>query len=172
LAEAEEIFLGQDHAATSAVSRSLIAWQRLRLLPRLINQAVGDALSDLLFVDAILSLQNWTFIEWDSMYQDLPSRQCKIRVRDRKVVETNHDETKVLAPLSLQQAIDQVVSSLESQDNLPVRAFVRPSGTEDVVRVYAEAPTQSDADNLAYKVASFVYDLCAGVGDRPILSLV
>jgi phosphoacetylglucosamine mutase len=29
------------------------------------------------------------------------------------------------------------------------RCFVRPSGTEDCVRVYAEAATQSDADALA-----------------------
>ena len=32
-------------------------------------------------------------------------------------------------------------------------AFVRPSGTEDVVRVYAEAATQADADALALKTA-------------------
>ena len=29
------------------------------------------------------------------------------------------------------------------------RCFVRPSGTEDVVRVYAEAETQADSDKLA-----------------------
>ena len=36
------------------------------------------------------------------------------------------------------------------------RAFVRPSGTEDVVRVYAEAETQEEADELAQKVAAHV----------------
>ena len=33
------------------------------------------------------------------------------------------------------------------------RCFIRPSGTEDVVRVYAEASTQEAADGLAYSVA-------------------
>lgn len=33
------------------------------------------------------------------------------------------------------------------------RAFVRPSGTEDVVRVYAEAGTQAAAEELAAAVA-------------------
>ena len=36
------------------------------------------------------------------------------------------------------------------------RAFVRPSGTEDVVRVYAEAATNAQADDLAAEVANLV----------------
>ena len=47
------------------------------------------------------------------------------------------------------------------------RCFVRPSGTEDVVRVYAEARTQADADALALVAAQAVYDIAGGVGDRP-----
>jgi len=44
---------------------------------------------------------------------------------------------------------------------------LRPSGTEDVVRVYAEADTQTNADMLAKEVASLVFDLCDGIGARP-----
>lgn len=47
------------------------------------------------------------------------------------------------------------------------RAFVRPSGTEDVVRVYAEAATQSAADDLARLVARHVHSIAAGVGPSP-----
>jgi phosphoacetylglucosamine mutase len=36
------------------------------------------------------------------------------------------------------------------------RAFVRPSGTEDIVRVYAEAETQDAANSLAHKVSDLV----------------
>lgn len=36
------------------------------------------------------------------------------------------------------------------------RCFVRPSGTEDVVRIYAEAATQSSAMTLAKSVAQLV----------------
>ena len=36
------------------------------------------------------------------------------------------------------------------------RCFVRPSGTEDVVRVYAEASTVEAADSLAKSVAQLV----------------
>jgi phosphomannomutase len=51
---------------------------------------------------------------------------------------------------------------------------VRPSGTEDVVQVYAEAATQDAADKLA-RVACHVHSAvhqpcastCAGVGSLP-----
>jgi phosphoacetylglucosamine mutase len=44
----------------------------------------------------------------------------------------------------------------------------RPSGTEDIVRVYAEADTQSNADELAIHVASAVHRLAGGVGSPPV----
>ena len=47
------------------------------------------------------------------------------------------------------------------------RAFVRPSGTEDVVRVYAEASSQEAADQLALHVARQVHKVAGGVGERP-----
>ena len=39
------------------------------------------------------------------------------------------------------------------------RSFVRPSGTEDVVRVYAEAETKEEADKLAQAVADIVQEM-------------
>ena len=44
------------------------------------------------------------------------------------------------------------------------RSFIRPSGTEDVIRVYAEASTQDEADRLAKSVANLV-DKFLGVGN-------
>jgi len=45
--------------------------------------------------------------------------------------------------------------------------FYRPSGTEDVVRIYAEADNQQNADKLAIEVATIVYDTAGGEGKRP-----
>ena len=45
--------------------------------------------------------------------------------------------------------------------------FSRPSGTEDVVRIYAEADSQANADQLAHRVALKVYELANGVGPLP-----
>ena len=34
------------------------------------------------------------------------------------------------------------------------RSFVRPSGTEDVVRVYAESTTRENTDQLAFEIGN------------------
>lgn len=46
----------------------------------------------------------------------------------------------------------------------------RPSGTEDVVRVYAECENENDLKKLIVDVASLVYKLAGGVGPEPKLS--
>ncbi|CAL4952390.1 unnamed protein product [Urochloa decumbens] len=127
------------------------AAMRLMAATQLINQAVGDALSGLLLVEAILQYKRWSFQNWCELYSDLPSRQLKVKVVDRSSIVTTDAETKVSQPSSLQELIDK-----ETANYTQGRCFVRPSGTEDVVRVYAEASTQVEADSLAKSVAHHV----------------
>ena len=131
-------------------SAARVALRRLQLLPALVNQAVGDALSDLLLVDAILTLQGRSLTDWHNLYQDLPSRQSKVMVPDRTVIQTNDNETKCWQPAGLQDDLDRAMQAAAG------RTFVRPSGTEDVVRVYAEAPTQDKANALAQQAEEIV----------------
>jgi phosphoacetylglucosamine mutase len=146
---------------SAIASPAAMALQRLKVLPSLVNQAVGDALSDLLLVDAILHIQQWTAQDWNSMYTDLPSRQSVVKVHDRSKILTNENETICLAPTGVQTALDQACRELQG------RAFIRPSGTEDVVRIYAEAVTREAADELASRAAAIVHRLCGGVGVLP-----
>ncbi|KAH6792566.1 phosphoglucosamine mutase-like protein [Perilla frutescens var. hirtella] len=124
---------------------------RLLAVSRLINQAVGDALSGLFLVEAILKHMGWSIHKWNELYQDLPSRQLKVKVVDRTAVITENAETKVVNPAGIQEAIDA-----EAVIYPKGRCFIRPSGTEDVVRVYAEASTQEAADSLANSVLRLV----------------
>jgi phosphomannomutase len=66
---------------------------------------------------------------------------------------------------NFQGAIDVGVISV---DDVNARSFVRPSGTEDVVRVYAEASTQEKADQLTLKVMQIVHEIAGGVGSLPM----
>ncbi|CAM9771735.1 unnamed protein product [Ascophyllum nodosum] len=136
--------------------------RRLLASAALINQAVGDALSDLLFCEAILRLKRWDCKEWAAMYTDLPSRQAKTAVADRSVIVCNVDETRALEPKGLQAALNDIMALAPSG-----RVFVRPSGTEDVVRVYAEADTQEHADTLCLKAMQTIWFFAKGVGERP-----
>ena len=123
------------------------ALRRLFWSTVLVNQAIGDALSDAMFVEAALALQGWDVRAWDAMYDDLPSVQAKLVVPDRKLVRVSADETRVLEPPALQAAIDALVAAAPRG-----RAFVRPSGTEDVVRTYAEAADAASARILSEAV--------------------
>lgn len=128
----------------------------------LINQTVGDAISDMLVIEAVLALKGLAVHHWDAMYTDLPNRQLKVKVADRRVIDTADAERCAVSPPGLQEAINALVKKYSLS-----RAFVRPSGTEDVVRVYAEADTQGNADTLAYEVSLAVYQLAGGVGEEP-----
>ncbi|KAG6814068.1 hypothetical protein H0H92_003115 [Tricholoma furcatifolium] len=126
-------------------------------LTQLINQTVGDALSDMLLVEVVLSHRSYTGEEWDSLYVDLPNRLVKVTVADRNAFRTENAERRLVSPPGLQAMIDELVRRYEGG-----RAFVRPSGTEDVVRVYAEAVVRAQADELAFRVAGLVYDEARG----------
>lgn len=127
------------------------AAKRLWAVASVMNQAVGDALSGLLLVEAILQHMGWSVDKWNKVYDDLPSRQLKVKVADRSAVVTTNAETSVEKPPGLQQAITALTAKYGEG-----RCFVRPSGTEDVVRVYAEASTLDEADGLADSVAKVV----------------
>ena len=136
--------------------------KRFELLMNVINETVGDAISDMLLVESILHLRGWDVADWNEAYHDLPNRLMKVKVTDRSVFETTDAERKCVKPDGLQAAVDSLVSA-----NPSFRSFVRPSGTEDAVRVYAEADTRANADQLASDVCRAVYDIAGGVGDRP-----
>ncbi|OQE14578.1 hypothetical protein PENFLA_c037G10669 [Penicillium flavigenum] len=127
------------------------ALESLQALTDLINQAVGDALSDALLVEAILAHKGWSPKEWLGTYTDLPSRLVRVEVNDRSIFKAYDAERKLESPPGLQATIE----SLQSRYNKG-RSFARASGTEDAVRVYAEAASRSEADDLATRVANAV----------------
>nr|CAD7262585.1 unnamed protein product [Timema shepardi] len=108
---------------------------RLADLIDVINETVGDALSDMLLVEV-----------------------------DRRAIETTDAERKCDKPPGLQDTIDSLVAKFKNG-----RAFVRPSGTEDIVRVYAEADTQANTDLLAALVTQSVHKMAGGMGEPPAI---
>ncbi|KAF2843386.1 phosphoacetylglucosamine mutase [Patellaria atrata CBS 101060] len=127
------------------------ALETLQALTDLINQTVGDALSDLLLVEVILAHKSWSPKEWNNTYVDLPNRLVKVEVADRNIFRAVDAERKLEAPEGAQVRIDELVGKYKAG-----RSFARASGTEDAVRVYAEAATRGEADDLANKVAQIV----------------
>jgi len=139
------------------------AGSKLEQLMNVINETVGDAISDMLLVESILHVKGWSVQDWSKAYTDLPNRLMKVTVADRTVFRTTDAERRCVSPAGLQDAVDQLVT----RGGPSHRSFVRPSGTEDAVRVYAEADTRENADALAIDVCRAVFDMAGGVGNRP-----
>ena len=137
-----------EHAKTAIENG---ACMKLKILMSLINQCVGDALSDLLLVEAVLADENLSMAEWDEQYHELPNQQAKLKVADRSIYITTAADTKLLEPAWLQPKIDELVDATKQG-----RAFVRPSGTEDVVRIYAEAESTSEMKLLVASITSLL----------------
>ena len=132
----------QEHALESLVA-----------LTDLVNQAVGDAISDLLLTEVSLSHKCWDPQQWKNTYFDLPNRLERVEVEDRSLFVTEDADRKLVSPPGAQDYINK-------QQRLYVkgRSFARASGTEDAVRVYAEAHSQAEAERLAHAVAGMVRD--------------
>jgi phosphoacetylglucosamine mutase len=142
------------------------ASNKLLLTIDLINETVGDAISDMLLVETILHAKGWDLKDWLKTYDDLPNLQQKVKVQDRNVFETADAERICVKPEGLQDKLNNLVKTYKRG-----RAFVRPSGTEDVVRVYAEAADTDDVQNLAAEVSMLVFEMAGGVGEKPTAQL-
>eukprot|EP00808_Paulinella_micropora_P026438 g44014.t1 len=153
----------REHFAEAASSEDEVkakAGARLQAVDNVLNPYIGDAVSALLLVVAILEGERKGLDDWAAFYKDLPSRMLKMRVRDRTVVRTTNAERTCTSPPGLQEGIDKLVKAKKSKAR---RCFVRPSGTEDVVRVYAEADTQEEADRLAEDAKQLVFQLAGAL---------
>lgn len=149
----------------------------------MINETVGDAISDMLLVETILHTNGWDVKDWLATYTELPNIQQKILVADRNVIRVADADRNCVTPDGLQDEIDRLVAKYPKG-----RSFVRPSGTEDVVRIYAEAATREvifvlefsfsvfvisnfvsiqDTDKLAAEVSLITHRMAGGIGREP-----
>uniref|UniRef100_A0A182JYP4 Phosphoacetylglucosamine mutase n=1 Tax=Anopheles christyi TaxID=43041 RepID=A0A182JYP4_9DIPT len=129
----------------------------------LTNETVGDAISDMLLVETVLHAKGWNLEDWLASYTDLPNVLEKVYLADRNVITVTDADRIVESPEGLQDSINEIVAKFPKG-----RSFVRPSGTEDIVRVYAEADTRANTVQLAFEVANLVFDRAGGVGSRPV----
>ncbi|CAI1940017.1 hypothetical protein SEUBUCD650_0E00270 [Saccharomyces eubayanus] len=130
---------------------NLLALNTLNCFAKLINQTVGDAISDMLAVLATLSILQMAPTDWDREYTDLPNKLVKCIVPDRSIFQTTDQERKLQNPAGLQTKIDSVIAKYPMG-----RSFVRASGTEDAVRVYAECEDPTKLDQFCNEIVEYV----------------
>ncbi|KXN67226.1 hypothetical protein CONCODRAFT_43113 [Conidiobolus coronatus NRRL 28638] len=128
----------------------------------LVSHTSGDALSNMLMVEAILTHKQWSLASWDNLYTDLPSKLTKISVVDRSLFTTINSGVQLSKPEGLQPIIDDITSQF-----FKGRAFVLPSEYEDLVNIYSEAGIESDCESLSNQIVALIYNQVGGKGAIP-----
>lgn len=120
------------------------------------NKTTGDSLSAMICTEASLKLMNMTLLELYDIYNELPSINLKVEVKDKLQFKANENELQLIEPLEIQNFIDKTIKEFQK-----ARCFVRPSGTEDIVRIYAEAASEQEALKIATIVKDKINELYA-----------
>jgi phosphoglucosamine mutase len=103
----------------------------------------GDGLLTGLALLSRMSATGASLAELASVVHRLPQTLVNVPVTDRLAVVESHE-------------VAQAVNEVETELGDTGRVLLRPSGTEQLVRVMVEAPTQEQADEVAARLAAVV----------------
>jgi phosphoglucosamine mutase len=107
------------------------------------HATTGDGLLTALALMARMRATDASLAELVSIVQKLPQVLINVPVRDRLAVSESDE-------------VADAVNAAEEELGDDGRVLLRPSGTEQLVRVMVEAPTQDQADAVADRLATVV----------------
>jgi phosphoglucosamine mutase len=105
----------------------------------------GDGLLTALHLMSRIAATGTPFGELAAVVTRLPQVLVNVKVADKAAVAASHD-------------VAAAVAAGEAELGETGRVLLRPSGTEQLVRVMVEAPTQELADTIAHQIAKVVAD--------------
>jgi phosphoglucosamine mutase len=111
------------------------------------HATTGDGLLTGLALLSRMRATGSSLAELAAVVRRLPQTLVNVPVRDRLAVAASNE-------------VAAAVNAVEAELGGTGRVLLRPSGTEQLVRVMVEAPTQDQADEVATRLAGVV----AGVG--------
>lgn len=122
------------------------------------SQTTGDALIDFALIELTLKFLNLTIKDWDAFYELSPSACthiiCKKSHLQHFQTHPEHEQY-LMKPISLQKQIEEIVHQIDFKHG---RCFVRPSGCEPLIRIYAEAETSQKMQQIIYQVKHIVQE--------------
>lgn len=125
-------------------------YKYLEQLEKFFHPTIGDGVMDMLAVLFILQETNLSVDEWKNFYTDRPYLLSKMSVADKDIFKTSSDELTLTQPRALQHYIDSL-----SYDG-GVCAFVRPSGTENYLRLYVEANSHEQVNYVTSQLSNAI----------------
>ena len=107
-------------------------YDELTDLQKYFHPTIGDGIMDMFAIFFIIQDLNISLDFWNSLYTDYPYELFKMEVANKDEFITTENQLHLIKPIKLQKYIDELCKS-------NVTAFVRPSGTENYLRVYIES---------------------------------
>lgn len=105
----------------------------------------------MLILEAVMKDRDMSIQDFSNMYSENPSKMFKAVVEDRSRFKVIPDESRLTEPIALQEEIDRICAKVNKG-----RAFVRPSGTEDILRLYAEAESEEEMLQVANEILAVI----------------
>ena len=118
---------------------------------KLSNPSVGDAICVFLLFELALHYLKMDYRDTLKLYTDLESLTSKIAVKTKENLKVTPIEDKVVEPAELQAAIEAILDKHKGK-----KAFLRASGTEDVLRLHVEAATKEQVNAITEEIRSLV----------------
>lgn len=121
----------------------------LHNLQKFFHPTIGDGVMDMFAILFILQELNLEIEDWKNFYTERPYSLLKIEVDNKDDFITTKNELHLTKPIKLQKYIDFIC-----KEN--TRAFVRPSGTENYLRVYVESQNVEFVNNVKEKLMKYI----------------
>ncbi len=113
----------------------------------------GDAVFNFLQIEVYLKYLKMSRDDFDNIFIPKRSLTYKLKVKNRLAIVTNEWNQLHEQPADLEPFIQNLYAKHPDFD---LRIFIRPSGTEDVVRVHMEATTDHQIATVRKEIDEFI----------------
>lgn len=113
----------------------------------------GDAVFNWLQIEVYLKYLEMSKADFDALFVYKKSLTYKLKVKNRLAVQTDEWTQLHQAPSDLEPFVQSLYKKHPEFDS---RVFIRPSGTEDVVRVMIEAHSVEQIAELRKEIDEFI----------------
>jgi len=125
------------------------SYPELHELQDFFHPTIGDGIMDMFAVLFILQEMKLNAEDWKNFYLEYPYSLFKMEVTNKDEFLTTKNELRLTAPETLQNYIDAICEE-------GTRAFVRPSGTENYLRVYVESGSEEMVEHVKVQLSEYI----------------
>tara|TARA_B100000524_G_C23638847_1_gene365913 strand:- start:660 stop:1667 length:1008 start_codon:yes stop_codon:yes gene_type:complete len=145
------IYFESNGHGTMLINTNLLKYHFLKIFNLINNQVIGDGISGIFCVIYCLVFLNINVKEWFNLFQKKDYLLYKKKVNDKNLFKANKIGNKLIEPIDLQNDLDII-----NKDNNCI-SFIRPSGTEDVIRIYIEGDNLNKIkDNIELNLDKYI----------------